>query len=211
MPFIKKRCVIFSAAPIDDIQMMPTIDPVQDYIICADAGYVHAKKMNIIPNIVVGDFDSYEQPIDDTIEVLRYATQKDDTDTMIAIKLALEKGFSNICLIGAIGGQYGHTFANIQAMHYIANRASAVVCYAGDTVFRMVKNNTICLHKKEGAYLSVFSYCDMSYGVSIQGTKYTLEDAVLSNDFPLGVSNEIIEDMAIISVKMGSLLIITNR
>lgn len=209
---INKRCVIFSAAPIDDYaSIMHIVHAEQDYIICADAGYLHAQKMNITPNIVVGDFDSYIQPIDSKIEVLQYCTQKDDTDTMIAIKLALEKGFSNICLIGAIGGEYGHSYANIQAMHYIVNRGSDVVCYADDSIFRVVKNNSIRLNKKDGTHLSVFSYSDISYGVGIQGTKYTLDKAVLTSDFPLGVSNEIIEDTALVSVKTGSLLIVTNK
>ncbi|MEG2295522.1 MAG: thiamine diphosphokinase [Oscillospiraceae bacterium] len=212
MTKINNRCLIFSAAPIHNYnKIVQVIDLHKDYIICADAGYLHAKNMDIIPNMVLGDFDSYTQPIDFEINVVRYSSEKDDTDTMIAIKLALEKGFSDICLIGAIGGEDAHSYANIQAMNYIVNRGSTVVCYANNAIFRVIKDSHVVLTKEQGKYLSVFSYSDSSDGVSVQGAKYKLHDALLTNDFPLGVSNEIIENTARVCVKRGTLLIITSE
>ena len=183
-----------------------------DLVVCADVAYLAAKKEYIEPNVIIGDFDHGENdaPSCSTAEFIRVPSEKDDTDTMLCVKYALEKGADEILIVGGIGGRLDHTFANLQALAYAESRGiSAILKNGRNEAF--LTNVPIKIARRDGWYLSVFAYDRTCEGITLRGTKYEVENAVLDTNFPLGVSNEITADYAEIDVKKGRLLIILSK
>ncbi|MEG0614491.1 MAG: thiamine diphosphokinase [Oscillospiraceae bacterium] len=204
-----KICYIFAGAEIENYDKIAIEKNL--YIICADGGYLHAKHLGIIPNVVLGDFDTIDCQIDSRCEVIKYPAEKDDTDSMLAIKLALKKGFDQIEIYGAVGGRLDHTFANIQAFAYIKQNGANATIYGDNEEIKLIQNEKITIKKHHDYYLSIFSFSEKCEGITEIGVKYPLNNAVITNYFPLGVSNEIIEENAEIEVVSGTLLIILSK
>ncbi len=203
-----KKCIVFTGGVINNYNALNINANDKDYIICADSGYYHAKKLNVHVNVLIGDFDSLERIPDDVDEIIRYPKEKDDTDTMLAIKYALEKGYSCFEIYGAMGNRFDHAYANIQSLDYIVeHNACGKIITETEELF-IIKNSTAKIEKKENYMLSVFSYTNIAKGVSEKGVKYPLDNVVVTQNFPIGISNEITENFAEITVKDGKLLII---
>ena len=202
----KNRCVIISGSPrfwVGEIKNT-------DYIIACDSGYRHAQKANIVPDLVVGDFDSYYGQIPKGIEVYAAPREKDDTDTMLAVKLAFKKGMTDILLLGATGGRIDHQLANVATAAYIAEHGGRCLIADYHNEIYALKNSKVTIEKRTSWAASVLSFSDECKGVSYSGLKYNLTDATLCNTFPLGVSNEIIADEATVEVREGILLVILS-
>lgn len=203
-----KTCVILAGGEID---INNVFIPENASVICADKGYLAAKKLKCDTVLVLGDFDSLGYVPDDEY-VHKYPSEKDDTDTILAVKEAIKMGASEILIYGALGGRTDHTFANIQTLMFIAKSGAFGTLISENNIITLQKANTYRRYKKhDGYYFSVFSYSEKSIGVSISGTEYTVHDAVLTNDYPLGVSNHIINEYADVSVGEGCLLIIESK
>lgn len=202
------RFIIFAGGEID-----PEIVEVPEkrYLICADRGFMTAEAMGIEPDCVIGDFDSLGY-VPKCSNVQIYPSGKDDTDTMLAVKYALENGAEEIHIYGALEGRLDHTFANIQTLLYIEEHgARGVLISKSSRVYIQKSGKSRCYAKRDECYFSVFSYSNESTGVNLTGTEYPLEDAVLKSSFPIGVSNHIIDEYAELSVENGTLLVIESR
>jgi len=184
-----------------------------DLTIAVDKGYLYAQKLNIVPNIVIGDFDSLpESDIDPELsEIIRHPVRKDDTDTMLAIKYAIEKGCNLITIICGLGSRMDHTYANISSMHYAVSHGCVCEMISEKEYLRTVtpKDGTVSIQKNEGFSLSLFALTDLVKDVSIQGTAYDCTTDLISS-FPLGHGNHFVEDTVLISIKEGVLLIIES-
>ncbi|MBQ6408579.1 MAG: thiamine diphosphokinase [Butyrivibrio sp.] len=213
------KCVIISAGsfvPVD----IPLYEG--DYCIACDAGFKYAQEMGILPDLIVGDFDSASEQdpivlrsieeiaLHDPDRIVRLNVVKDDTDTMKAVKIGLEKGYRKFYLYGATGGKrIDHSIANIQTLLFIKHNGGKGYIMDSDKMLMIAENEEISFNVGNTGYLSVFSLSEVSKGVTLKGLMYTLEEGELKNDFPLGVSNEfIIDEKASVSVKDGTLLII---
>ena len=182
-----------------------------DFVICADGGVVIAEAGGIVPDVVLGDLDSTDS-IDNKYNFIRFPKEKDDTDTMLCLKYGIEKGYRDFVIIGGIGGRLDHTIANIQTLAYAKTRGIKAKICSCDAVCQMISDGeTAEIERKEGFYVSIFSYSQECEGVSISGTKYVLENGRIDSSFPLGVSNEFASEKACISVEKGNLLIILAR
>ena len=195
----------------EEIKKIVTIQE-DDLVICADVAYLAAKKENISPNLIIGDFDhgKNDAPAKTSAAFVRVPSEKDDTDTMLCVKCALTKGADEIVIVGGIGGRLDHTFANLQTLAYIEKEGAHGRVISEDNEAFLVCDEAH-IEKRDGWYLSVFAYDGVCEGVTIQGAKYEVADVSLSTDFPLGVSNEITADSAIVSVKNGTLLVILSK
>ncbi len=183
----------------------------KDMLLCADTAYLAAKAEGLTPDIVIGDFDHGEaKAFQNEAITIRVPCEKDDTDTMLCIKYAIEKGADSLTIVGGIGGRLDHTVANLQALAYAEKHGIQAILVSGNNEAFLMRGIGK-LPKKDGFYLSVFAYDGVCEGVSIHGTKYEVENAVLDTNFPLGVSNEITADFAEIEVKTGRLLIILSK
>jgi len=200
-----KRCFIFAAGTYYGLRQRPDMG---DLIIAADAGYRICLLEGITPDLLLGDFDSMPQP-DDFEAVLRVPEEKDDTDTMLAIKVGLEQNCDVFCIYGGTGGKrLDHTLANLQALLYLRRRGARGYLFDDDFVWTVIENEvlTICREREKGL-VSVFCMGDRAEHVTITGLQYPLTDAVLTAEFPLGVSNHILENTATISVESGALVV----
>lgn len=204
-----KECCIFAGAKILDYSKIHVDDTA--FIICADGGYTHVKKLGLIPAVILGDFDSLRDEITEDCEIIKYSSEKDDTDTMLAIKLALDRNYTDIKIFGAVGGRLDHTIANIQALAYIHQNNAIATIYGDNEIVSVMGNGEKLFKKLDGYYFSIFSFSEKCFGVSTEGLKYNLKNAVLTNTFPLGISNEIQENFAKIHLNQGKLLIIYSK
>jgi len=181
-----------------------------DLIIGADRGYLHLVNQGIKPHIVMGDFDSYTGEIDCT-DIVRFPPVKDDTDSAIAIKYAVEHGYKKIVIYGAIGGALDHTIANIaHCANYTKMGIDISFIDNGNALFA-IYNSKVEFSKEASGRISVFAYGEKAEGVYEKGLFYTLDNDTLYSNIPLGVSNEFIGEHSRIFVKSGTLLIYTSK
>ena len=144
-------------------------------------------------------------------EIIKLPCEKDDTDTMSAVKYALGRGISEISIICALGNRLDHTFANLQTAGYIVSHGGKAVISGNQDRIYAFSNASARFERESGWSLSVFSLSDRCESVSISGAKYTLSDASVTNSFPIGVSNEWKDENACISVGNGILLVILSK
>lgn len=197
-------CYIFGAGEMTALHRGPQPG---DYVIAADGGWNACGDAGIVPDLLLGDFDSLaDLPSGVTVE--RHPVEKDDTDMMLAIKRGLALGHREFYLYGGMGGRRtDHTIANLQALLYLANRGAQGWLYGQGEVYTAVCNSSTVYPARERGILSVFCLGAAARGVTIRGAQYEVTDAVLTADFPLGVSNHFAGKEVEISVCDGSLLI----
>jgi len=199
-------CFIFAAG--DRPERLPVLSNPEDLVIAADAGYETCRSFDIVPTLLVGDFDSMDAPADFE-NILRVPVEKDDTDTFLAAKIALEKGCKAIHLYGGAGGErLDHTLANLQMLIWLSKRGCRGYFYDRRFVYTAVTNSSITIKReKDWALLSIFCMGEEAKGITLAGVQYPLEKASLSAEFPLGVSNHILAEEAVVTVEDGTLLL----
>lgn len=181
---------------------------VRDFVIAADGGLGHLARMGVRPQLAVGDFDSGDMPAD--IPVIRHPAVKDDTDMMLALREGEARGYTEFYLFGGMSGaRLDHTVANIQLMLYAAERGLYVTAFLGDQRTRVLRNGEKwTLPATACGYFSVFALGGASEGVTVTGAKYPLENATLTPNIALGVSNEPLCPPVSVSCRTGHLLVV---
>lgn len=209
----EKTCVIISGGYYSPIGRMDDAD----YVIACDKGFDYAVREGITPHLIIGDFDSCSDEVRGLIEqelkaqVERYPSEKDDTDTMLGIKRALERGCHRIRICCGLGGRMDHLYANMQALVYAAKRG--VLCSVEDETNCIYAMGAGCIElpRREGWSVSLFAATDCCKGITTNGLKYPLDNGTLMNDFPLGMSNEWVADYAMVELKEGILLVMLSK
>ena len=201
------RCIVITAYIEGTIKENIDIQE-DDFVICADAGYLYARNEGIKVDLLIGDFDSLdEESVLDDIEIIRLSVEKDDTDTLYSLKYGLEIGYDDFVIIGGLGGRIDHTISNFQSMSLLCELGKKVTMLDDKHYVTMIKDSNASIEGKEGSILSVFAFSDTCIGVNIEGAKYGIKDFKLTNSFPIGVSNEIDSKRVNISCEKGTLLI----
>lgn len=201
------RCVIISGGEYSPFPALRS----DDFVIACDRGYSYALREGLRPALVVGDFDSCTDPVPGDIPVLRFKKEKDDTDTMLAVRCALERGFGELLLLCALGGRLDHCLANLQSAAFAAERGLKVSVLSADTRIFFLRSGSMELERIEDFSLSVLAHSQCCTGVTLRGVKYPLTGATLTSSFPLGVSNAWSGDRATVSVESGTLMIVLSR
>ena len=178
-----------------------------DLIIAADGGYAQLERRGITPQLLVGDFDSLGY-VPSHPHIVRHPVKKDDTDTALAIAEGWARGYRTFHIYGGMGGRLDHTLANLQTLLYLRRHGARGYLYDNDFVWTAVENETITVEQTvEWGLLSVFCLGAPASGIDEKGVQYPLSHASLSAEFPLGVSNHIIEPKARITVRKGALIV----
>ena len=204
------RCVIISACPVSP-ELARLLRP-DDFIIACDAGYRNCGVLHCKPDIIVGDFDTAPCPeqTDDDIVVLPHV--KDDTDTEYAAKLATDKGFDEVLLLGGLGGKrVEHTLANLCTGLGLEKRGvRATLQDERSRITYVLPGETRRYPKEDYFFFSAFPLEGRAEGVCESGSFYELTDATLMATYPLGVSNEYAEgsDCITISTREGALVVV---
>lgn len=178
-----------------------------DFVIAADGGCIYLEQSGIKPDLIIGDFDSLQfAPLGDN--VIRLNPIKDITDMDAAVKEGIKRGYSEFYLYGACGGRIDHTLANIQLISSLAQNKVRAYILNDSQVITAVCDGSLSFDSSYKGYVSVFAHSDKCEGVCLRGLKYSLENAVLTNSFPLGVSNEFIGVESEIIIAEGTAVIV---
>lgn len=201
-----KRCIIISAAPYSDISFFKKEISDDDFVICADAGFVYAQNAGITPNLIVGDFDSSTVP-DTDIETIILPTHKDDTDTMYAVREGIKRGYKDFVFLAVLGGREDHTFANYSILLYLKHHGCSAEFLTEKTRVFLLENEQLAIKNQKDKTFSIFPFACKRCGVSLRGFEYPLSSYTITAEFPLGVSNVITSDEAVVSVSGGTAII----
>ena len=199
-------CVIFCAGEFTEL-----IQPVkaEDLVLAADGGLEHVRKLGLAPDGVLGDFDSLGYVPEDAKV---FPVEKDDTDSMLAVRQGLKMGYDRFVLYGCLDGpRLDHTLANFQTLQFLADHGATGYLVGSGYLATVVKNSAICFDQRAEGIVSVFCLGPDARGVTLSGLKYPLTDGVLTSGFPLGVSNHFTGVPAMIQVEQGSLLVLYDR
>ena len=211
----EKRCVIISAGEIHNYERARAFLRDDDFFIFCDAGLSHAGGLGVKPDVVVGDFDSCE-PGDlewwkERCEIIQLPREKDDTDTMFAVKLAVERGYCDFVLLGAMGGRFDHALGNISILLYLNGLGKKAVLIDDYSLMQIAGKEPLYI-EDSCSYFSVLTVAGNVSGVNIKNAKYPLENARLTPDFQLGISNEVLPGkVAEVSVESGRVLVVVVK
>ena len=184
-----------------------------DMFIAADSGAATALQFGFIPRIVVGDFDSLDGLLLEDLgkrgsEIRRAAVEKDETDTELAVQVAIDEGATRITLVGALGGaRFDHTMANILLL--AGFEGVPITLVDGPSMCWLVRGpGSSAIDGQVGDLVSLLPLTSDASGVRAKGLYYALKGETLSFGKPRGVSNVLIEEHAEVSVEGGVLLVI---
>lgn len=199
----KGTCWIFGAG---ECGAVPDRPGAEDLVIAADGGLRTCRALGIEPDLAAGDFDSLGfEP--EGLPTLRVPVAKDETDMLLCVRLAIERGYRVLRLYGGTGGRLDHTLANLQTLIYAARLGASAYLYDAGFVYTALIDGELEIDGPSGGIFSVFCFGAPAEGVCERGSLYTLDDAVLNCGFPLGVSNHFLDGPARISVGRGELIV----
>lgn len=208
-----KKCVIVSGAPCNNPYFIRSKIDNDYFVIAADSGYKVLLEAGIIPNLIIGDFDSADKPSMDC-QIVTLPCEKAYCDTFECVQYAVNNGFNEILILNAIGSRVDHTYANILCLDYC--RKHGVKCTIENENNRLSLINDRAVIYKEYDNFSLFAYLEDCFGVKIKGAYYTAgfydkdELDIMQGD-QFAVSNFVCDDECEISIKSGTLLLIESN
>lgn len=204
------RCIIVGGADINNYDYIRTSLQSDDYVIFCDSGLKHLSALQVKPSLIVGDFDSHENPHLDT-ETIVLPCEKDDTDTVYAMKEAIKRGFDTFLLIGVVGGRLDHTLGNISMLLYLDSHGCKGTIIDDYSEMEIISSAPAYIEDKY-EFFSLLNITGCAKGITIQNAKYPLNDGEITCEYQYGVSNEVLPGKtAIVSVREGKLLLIKDR
>lgn len=208
----KGKCLIIGAGDLTlgEIQVQEN-----DLVIAVDGGFSYCGVLGVEPDILIGDFDSVSKEEKAAIEslkeqiperIIELCPEKDDTDMLAALRLGLERGYRSFRIYAGTGGRLEHTIANIQCLLFLKHHDAVGYLMDGTGMIFVMCNEAVHFQKNMEGYLSLFALGKEAKGITIQGMKYPLKDYTMTNDYPIGISNEFIGEEGMVSVEDGELV-----
>lgn len=216
-PEKEEKCIVIGAGDLTVNRL--DYNSETDYLIAVDGGLMYCQILEVEPDLIIGDFDSVDEQWREAIESISKAApekveklypEKDDTDMYAALKKGLDAGYRNFRIYGATGGRLEHTLANIQCLLFLKHQGAVGYIMDGGGMMLVIENESVSFRKEMEGYLSIFSLGKEAKGVTLRGLKYTLENYTMTNDFPIGISNEFINETAEVCVENGQLVLMVS-
>ena len=182
-----------------------------DIVVCADSGYKNACAMGVKIDVLVGDFDSLGEVPDGDFELVRVPAEKDSTDTQLAVDVAIERGAKEIIIVGSTTGRVDHALSTLAILEFLFERKIGAYIVNGQNRIRFVRDSGTIILRSAYKYFSVVTLDKVAKKVSIEGGKYPLVKKDIERGFQFAVSNEIVKNAALITVKKGSVYVIESR
>ena len=205
-----RRCVLVGGAEIrryDDVRAALRED---DFFVYCDSGLKHREHIGAEPDLIVGDFDSYENPRMD-VETIVLPCEKDDTDTFYAAKEMVRRGFEDFLLVGAIGARLDHTLANLSVLLMLDTAGKRAKAIDDFSEMEIVSPGTAAEIEDSFPFFSLLNITGTARGITIRNAKYPLDDGQIECDYQYAVSNEVLPGKtAEVSIKEGRLLLIKD-
>lgn len=206
--------VVVANAPDLDLAPYQSLVKQADLVLAADGGALALVRAGVLPNVLLGDLDSVDAATCTAlaaqgVEVLAYPREKDETDLELALLLAVARGASTIDVLGALGGRWDHTLANVAMLALPELRGCTVRLVADQQVLFLVRDRAE-LHGQRGDTISLLPQTAEVHGVSTGGLLYPLDNATLRFEQARGVSNVLLEPPGHVSVRDGTLLVVQH-
>ncbi len=205
-------CALVGASPDFNAEHFKEVNAAGkfDYVIAVDGGFEHLRSVDVVADLVLGDFDSLDSVPRD-VRTMQFPVHKDASDMELALEQAATMGYDDLYAYGAFGGRLDHALANLQVFAHMSEqgfsvRAVDMLCQAVFVTGPASFDITAC---QEGV-VSVFSMSDVAHGVTERGLAYEVEDITLTDRTSLGLSNELTGSPATISVQSGTLVILVS-
>ncbi len=205
-----KRFVIIGGSEIRNYALIRESFGENDYYVFCDCGLKHREGLGVTPDLIIGDFDSHARP-EDLSNVIVLPVVKDDTDTIFAVKEGIRRGYDDFLLIGATGGRQDHNLGNIYALLMLKNAGKTAKILDDYSEMSIIASGDECRVKNVWRYFSLLNISGTARGISITGAKYELEGAEIFPEYQYGISNEVLGDEAVISLREGSLMLVCVR
>lgn len=204
-----RRCVIVGGADISCYdRIRPMLQP-EDFFIYCDSGLRHQQALGRRPDLIVGDFDSHENP-HLAVETIVLPCEKDDTDTVFAVKEAIRRGMTDFLLLGVIGGRLDHTLGNVGILLFLDAQGMHGRILDDFSDMEIVSRQPVTI-SDDYAYFSLLNVSGLARGVTIEHAKYPLTEGEITCEYQYGVSNEVLPGRtARVSVREGRLLLIRD-
>ncbi|MBQ4347552.1 MAG: thiamine diphosphokinase [Firmicutes bacterium] len=210
------KALIVGGAPINDYSFAAEYIDRNALLICADSGLLHADKMGLSPNIILGDFDSVDPKLLEKYRssgaaFMQFPVQKDETDLELALSLCIDRGVTSLCILGAAGGRLSHTLGNAYLL--IRAQKAGIDAVIADESFSLRLMGTkgrkkLILKGKKGELISLLPISGKVRGISTKGLGYPLFGESLKRGELRGVSNYMTEDICEIELLHGLLLVV---
>lgn len=202
-----RRCVVVGGTDIGRYDRIRACLREDDFFICCDGGLKHRKGLGIVPDLIVGDFDSHENP-HLNIETIVLPREKDDTDTVFAVKEALKRGFQEFLLLGVVGGRLDHTLGNVSLLLMLDAQGKKAVALDDWSEMEIVSDRPAYIEDRY-PYFSLLNISGLARGITIRNAKFPLTDGEITCEYQYGISNEVLPGMtAEATVKTGRLLLV---
>ena len=202
-----KRCVIVGGADINNYEYIKSCLHNDDFIVFCDSGLKHLDALQVQPGLIVGDFDSHDnQHLN--VETIVLPCEKDDTDTVFAVKEAVKRGYYEFLLIGVVGARLDHTLGNVSILLYLDSLGKKGKIIDDYSEMEIVSNEPAYINDSY-AYFSLLNISGTAKGVTIENAKYPLDNAEITCEYQYGISNEVLQGkIAKVSVEKGNLLLV---
>ena len=205
-----QRCVIVGGADIQNYDFLRSVLSPTDFFIFCDSGLKHLSALGAQPHLIVGDFDSHENP-SLPVETIVLPREKDDTDTFFAVKEALRRGFEEFLLLGVIGGRLDHSLGNLSILLYLQALGKHGRILDDHSEMEIVGSQPVTIPDRF-PYFSLLNISGIARGITVTDAKYPLENGEITAQYAFGVSNEVLPGRtATVSVAEGNLLLIKVR
>lgn len=205
-----KRCVIVGGADINNYGFIREKLSADDYVVFCDSGLKHLEQLQVRPGLIVGDFDSHENPHLD-VETIVLPCEKDDTDTVYAVKEAISRGFDDFLLIGVAGARLDHTLGNVSILLYLDSLGKKGFIIDDYSEMEIVSDKPVSICDRY-TFFSLLNITGCAKGITITGAKYPLDGGEISCEYQYGISNQVLPGKtAVVSVKCGKLLLLKVR
>ena len=204
------RFVIIGGAEIRNYNLIRSYFRPSDYYVYCDCGLKHQEALGVSPDLIIGDFDSHAKP-DELHNVIVLPVVKDDTDTIFAVKEGIRRGYEDFLLVGATGGRQDHNLGNIYALLMLKNAGKSAVIVDDWSEMRIIAAGETVRVKRGWRFFSLLNIAGTARGISITGAKYELDGAEILPDYQYGISNEVTSEEAVITLREGSLLLVSVR
>lgn len=204
-------CYIISGSPNPNIEILSRYANRKAYVITADAGYLYAKKAGLSVDLAVGDFDTMQGQLPLDCEVIALTPDKDYTDTLCCVRIAIERGYRTIMILNAMGGRTDHLLANLHALEYAREHGAEAMIQNGlENIELLLAGQTQYYHHMEGFTFSVIPIGCEEAEASYEGARYPMEHGVLKSGLPIGISNVFTGCISTVTVHRGKALVFTE-
>lgn len=202
-----KRCVIVGGADIGNYEYINSKLTKDDFAVFCDSGLRHMEGLRLSPGLIVGDFDSHENP-KLKVETIVLPREKDDTDTVYAVRECVKRGFCDFLLIGVVGARLDHTLGNLYILFYLDSIGKRGCIIDDYSEMELVSRSPATVD--EGfSYFSLLNIGGKARGITISGAKYPLVNGEIDCEYQYGISNEALpKKKATVSVSDGKLLLV---